>query len=46
MDIIRNYEKQGRPGPPEKEAIHYTLGVLLMKAGEYAESLKHFRMAR
>lgn len=44
MDIIRNYEKQDARSP-EKEAIHYTLGVLLMKAGEYAESLKHFRMA-
>jgi tetratricopeptide (TPR) repeat protein len=44
VELIRDYEKK-LADSDDREAIHYTLGVLLLKAGEYVESIKHFRMA-
>ncbi|GEM_PF-2231589 len=44
IELIKNYEKQLATSP-EKEVIHYALGILLLKAREYIESLKQFRMA-
>lgn len=44
IELIGNYEKQ-LSCSPEKEAIHYTLGVLLLKAGELVKSMKHFSLA-